>query len=238
MLNIKLEIGIKMSEYNIVELRYDNDILDDYDESVVFLGSTVDGNKVIETVCGINKDCLGIDITAEDILIKYLKEGNIGIEKLFEDVLCDYYDSLEDLMDDFSDIEDVVGGYSSEIFEAYEGDEFYSDICRQNGCAFGTAGYSPWSYYVSLLGENVNYINALYAGNCFYGLALLDEAGEEIDSVWGFYIPNEETLFDAVSDAFGLTQNNFYLVDNEESTYFDVPKIKKNEDISVSFSLE
>lgn len=104
-----------------------------------------------------------------------------------------------------------------------------------NNCQFDTVGYSPWSYYVAYKDIDSNFIRDLYEGWHWYIVELINEDGFVEDSIGGCYIPTVKDLKECVLDNFDI--EDFYLVDNMESTYIDVPKIKESKHISYSYSL-
>ncbi|HFI0683432.1 TPA: hypothetical protein ACGO1T_001897, partial [Streptococcus suis] len=104
-------------------------------------------------------------------------------------------------------------------------DKYLSEFIESLGLSFTTVGYSPWSYVVTILGDE-DYASDLWNGYNFYDYLLYDHQGEIIDSCCGLYLP--ENLNDILDYLPTGSEENLYLVDNEASRYFnDFPKVKK-----------
>lgn len=149
---------------------------------------------------------------SEKELVDELKEWHIDTEE------WENYETLEDFMDEDPDY------YLHEIF----GDdiELIEEFMDVNGLKFGTVGYSPWSYYLAAKDIDESYILDLYEGWNFYSLASLDSEGEVIDSIGFIYLGDDSyTLEDAVKEHFGY--ENFYLVNNDYTQYFEHKKVEK-----------
>ena len=80
-----------------------------------------------------------------------------------------------------------------------------------------------WGYALVRSDIDYNYIEAVYSGTDFYTATVQYSDGTE-DTIGGLYIPNSERLFTVLREYFGLEKDEFYLVDNEASHYFDCKK--------------
>ena len=85
-----------------------------------------------------------------------------------------------------------------------------------------TVGYSPWSRVVTFKDHDQEFYSDLYNGWNFYDLIEVDQYGNIIDIVGGYYIQTDQELRDAVKDCFGL--DSFKLVDNEPANNFSIEK--------------
>lgn len=221
---------------NTIRMRNEIDLsfIEPIEYGIDYIGDSLSGlriEKVIGQIIDMNKDYRNIDITETEILINYLKSINDG-EDLLESFIEVYEieNDDEDYIDFYTLIED---GYIYEIFEFLENDvayndleNIYNDICELNNCKFGTVGYSNWTYYIAYDDVDVEFVRDLWEGYNFYILETIVD-GEVEDSVGGCYIPNVETLDQYVLDHFGIQSNDYYLVDNDESTYYDKKKVKE-----------
>lgn len=155
-------------------------------------------------------------------------------EEIFRE-LTEYH-GTEEFCHDIYELLD--NGFHYEILEYLQEDkDFLEKIASLYDCVFGTVGYSPWAYYLAWGDVERSFIRDLYEGWHWYILTLLDEEGNTIDSVGGCYIPDVNELHSQVEDHFGIEENDYWLVDNMEATYFDHKKIKEVTDINYSYVL-
>ena len=233
----------KLTNENIVTLEYDN-YISDYE----FYDTPESGIKFYY-----NED-LGshnLDDAIEFILDVYEIDGKSHIFNTTEDVKRAMYKGLEkhedlnhilqefseqfldieegEAYESFDDIIDDNAGY--ELFEEIENnldddtiielllnviDDF--TIQRMYGVSQG-----DWGYALAKSNIDYNYIESVYSGTEFY-VATVQYSDETEDSIGGLYIPNSESLFTVLREYFGLEKDEFYLVDNEASHYFDCKK--------------
>ena len=85
-----------------------------------------------------------------------------------------------------------------------------------------TVGYSPWSRVVTFKDHDQEFYSDLYNGWNFYDLIEVDQYGDIIDIIGGYYIQTDQELRDAVKDCFGF--DNFKLIANEAAAWFDIEK--------------
>lgn len=225
---------------NIIKLERDNEIgsygdsLEDYD--IKYLGdriSQIKTNTVIETIQYLNKKIANKKLTEDEIFLNYAKDNN---KEIYKKLLENVYDSEKD---DFKTLQDFINYYS--IYEIL--DDLIQDekdiamLCENNNCNFGTVGYSPWSYYISWQDVGHDFIRDLYEGWNWYTVMLI-ENNDIGDSLGGCYITNEKELDECIKDNFGIDKDDYLLVDNEETKYFDKPKIKEIRHINYSYKLK
>ena len=145
-----------------------------------------------------------------------------------------------DDFDDFDDFEanNIGNTISAAAYDtsAFIADMFYYIECEQHiemcsltekfldylGLQTFTAGYSPWSRAVTFKDHDQEFYSDLYNGWNFYDLIEVDQYGDIIDIVGGYYIQTDQELRDAVRDCFGF--DNFKLIDNEAAAWFDIEK--------------
>lgn len=110
------------------------------------------------------------------------------------------------------------------LVDVYDYYDFVQGYIRYLRYKVGVAGYSQWSYYITV--EDESYVKDLYEGYNFYDMALLDESGKVVDSVDRAYIPNEEDLIKVIKFNYEIDEKDVVLVDNEEGKYFSLPKVR------------
>ena len=224
-----------MINMNIIEMQVDNDTMPmDFIYDIKFFGD-LDVPRMIELAKGIIQEVTGDEPTTAEMIKKWTGLDN-SLDELVKE-LRGYYIDEED-WEKFQTIEDFLE-YDEEYFldKILENDR---DLIRQffevNDITFDTVGYSPWSYFLAYKDVSLTYITDLYEGWHFYTLLHLDESGEVIDSIGEVYLGEDSyTLAEAVKDHFGL--DDFYLVDNEESTYQDHKKVKATAYTTYSFKV-
>lgn len=223
---------------NFIKLQY-AEFLEDYTDGALFLGAIgmdqiFSHNNLVEIdglLAGAGRDTL-----AESIL-PFFK----GVGYTLTDI-AELYNAyvIGDDPDDFEDAEEFADHIEINLMEAVDCDTsaFINDMLYYIGRAevelltekfldyleleTYTVGYSPWSRVVTYKGSNQEFYEDLYNGWNFYDLVQVDQHGELIDIIGGFYIRNEKELYDAVTENFGLDE--FKLINNEEAGAFDLPK--------------
>lgn len=233
----------KLNNENIVTLEYDN-YIGDYDiyntpESGIkfyyneYLGSH-NLNDMIEFILDVY-ELEGKNShfdTTEDVKRTMYK----GLEK-HEDlnhILQEFSEQFLDIeegeaYESFDDIIDDNAGY--ELFEEIENnldDDTIIELLLDTVKDFTIHrmyGVSPsdWGYALAKSNIDYHYIESLYSGTEFYVATVQYSNGSE-KSLSELYIPNTERLFTVLREYFGLEKDEFYLVDNEESHYFDCKK--------------
>ena len=226
---------------NFIKLQY-AEFLDDYTDGALFLGAIgsdqIFYTKNIEEIDGLLAGA-GRDTIAESILpfLESVGYTFTGIAELYNVCIVgnvpDDYETTEEFEEENEiNVMDAVDCDTS----AFITDMLYYIECERNkkgedlteafldylGLQAFTVGYSPWSLVVTYKGSNREFYEDLYNGWNFYDLVQVDQHGELIDSIGGFYIRNEKELYDAVADHFGLEE--FKLINNEEAGVFDLPK--------------
>lgn len=226
---------------NFIKLQY-AEFLEDYTDGALFLGA-VGTDQIFSTKNMVDLDGLlagaGRDTIAETILpfLHSIGYTFTGVAELYNTCL------VGNDPDDFETAEEFEEENEINLMEAVDCDtsEFITDMfyyieCERNkkgedlteaflsylGLEAVTVGYSPWSLVVTYKGSNRDFYEDLYNGWNFYDLIEVDEHGELIDIIGGFYIRNEKELYDAVAGNFGLEE--FKLIDNEEAGVFNLPK--------------
>lgn len=225
---------------NFIKLQY-AEFLEDYTDGALFLGAIgsdqIFSTKNIEEIDGLTAG----SGTVSDSVLPFLE----SVGYTFTDVAELYNVCLVgNDPDDFETAEEFEEENEINVMEAVDCDTsaFINDMlyyieCEQNnginlteafldflGLETFTVGYSPWSLVVTYKGANREFYEDLYNGWNFYDLVQVDQHGELIDIIGGFYIRNEKELYDAVAGNFGLEE--FKLINNEEAGAFDLPKAK------------
>lgn len=196
--------------------------------------STVDINEFLDTIIELNEKILNKIITREDILLEFVK-NDWSITEIWEDHLEDYEKEAFD-----NDIEIFKTEGTAEIADiALETIEIkdFEIIAELFDCNFGTVGYSPWAYFLSWKDVDHNFVRDIYEGWNWYSLQLLDMEGNFEDSISGIYAASEKDLLTAIKDHFGLSEKEFYIVDNDNTTYFNLEKVKEIQDINYSYQV-
>ena len=223
---------------NFIKLQY-AEFLEDFTDGALFLGAVgpdqIFSTKNIEEIDGLTAG----RGTVSDSVLPFLE----SVGYTFTDVAELYNVCLVgNDPDDYETAEEFEEENEINVMEAVDCDTsaFINDMlyyieCEQNngidltekfldflGLETFTVGYSPWSLVVTYKGSNREFYEDLYNGWNFYDLIMVDQYGNMIDAVGGFYIRNEKELYDVVADHFGLEE--FKLVDNDEADGFDLPK--------------
>lgn len=166
------------------------------------IGYTLEDIAELYNVCLVGNDPEDFE-TAED----FEEENEIN---LMEAVDCDTSAFITDMFYYIGKDQNNKGEDLTEKFLNFLGLEAF------------TVGYSPWSLVVTYKGCNQEFYEDLYNGWNFYDLIMVDQHGEIVDAIGGFYIRNEKELYDAVAENFGIAE--FKLIDNDEADAFDLPK--------------
>lgn len=226
---------------NFIKLQY-AEFLEDYTDGALFLGAV--GPDQIFNTDNINQ-INGLLETAERYTIQEsvlsffesIGYSEKDIAELFNTCLVgndpDDYETAEDfeeeneinLMDAINfDLSDFINNmfYYIECEQHIELGSLTEKFLNYLGLEAFTVGYSPWSLVVTYKDSDREFYEDLYNGWNFYDLIEVDEHGELIDIIGGFYIRNEKELYDAVVGNFGLEE--FKLIDNEEAGVFNLPK--------------
>lgn len=226
---------------NFIKLQYP-EFLDHYTDDILFLGKI--GTDQIFTSDNIEEmDLLnekaGRGPVQENILpfLESVGYSEKDIAELFNTCLVgndpDDYETAEEfeeeneinLMDAINfDLSDFINNmfYYIECEQHIELGSLTEKFLDYIGLEAYTVGYSPWSLVVTYKDSDREFYEDLYNGWNFYDLIQIDEHGELIDIIGGFYIRNEKELQQAVEEAFGFT--DFKLIDNDEAGAFNLPK--------------
>ena len=229
---------------NFIKLQFADD-LENYTDQAVFLGA-IQEYDIFNNNNNIGRinDLLEAyeRYTIQENILPFLESVGYNIEALAE-----LYNTciVGDDSDDFDDFEEFKDNNITNTMEAIEyscgeflTDMFYYIECEQNngidltekfldflGLQTFTVGYSPWSRVVTFKYHDTEFYNDLYNGWNFYDLIEVDQYGDIIDIVGGYYIQTDQELRDAVKDCFGF--DNFKLIDNEAAQCFDIEKAEK-----------
>lgn len=226
---------------NFIKLQY-TEFLEDYTDGALFLGGIatdqIFSTKNIEEIDGLLGDA-GRG-TVSDRLLPFLESVGYtftDVAELYNTCLVgndpDEFDTVEEfeeeneinLMDAINfDLPDFINNmfYYIECEQNKKGEELTEAFISYLGLEAYTVGYSPWSLVVTYKDSNQEFYNDLYNGWNFYDLIEVDENGELVDIIGGFYIRNDQELQQAVEENFGL--DSFKLIDNDEADAFDLPK--------------
>lgn len=226
---------------NFIKLQY-AEFLEDFTDGALFLGAIgsdqIFSTKNIEEIDGLLGNA-GRGTVSESLL-PFLESVGYTFTDIAE--LYNAYVIGND-PDDFETAEEFEEENEINLMDAVDCDTsaFINDMlyyieCERNkkgedlteafldylGLEAYTVGYSPWSLVVTYKGSNREFYEDLYQGYNFYDLVQVDQHGELIDIIGGFYIRNEKELYDAVVGNFGIDE--FKLIDNDEADAFKLPK--------------
>ena len=221
---------MKKLDKNIIRLELEMDLIDSCEYGVIYL-DRFSYKDIINHIIDLNSNINDNVVTREDVFynlirgeesdyLKMLKDYNYG-DNIYDLEELDKFKTLQDYIDDFSEI-DLL-----DFFLDIDDTEFIEKLCTKNNCKFGTVGYSPWSYYIAYKDVEYSFILDLYEGWNWYAISLWSEEGDMIDSLGNVYAPNIEELDIVVSYYFGLESDNYYLIDNMYTQYFDKPKVEE-----------
>ena len=225
---------------NFIKLHY-AEFLEDFTDGALFLGAIgtdqIFSTKNIEEINGLLGNA-GRGTIAESLL-PFLESVGYTFTDIAE--LYNAYVIGND-PDDFETAEEFEEENEINLMDAVDCDTsafindmlYYIECERNNGINLTekfldylgleayTVGYSPWSLVVTCKGSNREFYEDLYNGYNFYDLVQVNQHGELIDIIGGFYIRNEKELYDAVVGNFGIDE--FKLIDNDEADAFKLPK--------------
>lgn len=215
---------------NIIRLEIEMDSIDSYEYGVIYL-DRFSCKDVINHIISLNNYTNNDTMTQEDVFYNLIRGEEEDHLKILKDYGYGYhlYD-LEEL-EEFKALQDYIDAFSEidllDFFFDADDIKFIEKLCTKNNCQFGTVGYSPWSYYMAYKDVEYNFIRDLYEGWNWYAVSLWSEEGDMLDSLGNVYIPNVEDLDIIVSDHFEIESDNYYLIDNMCTEYFDKPKVKE-----------
>lgn len=173
-------------------------------------------------------EAYGEVFSIEETFEKWMKAKGIEdevMQTLYEDMQMynDNYHTVEEFKEDFTATEYIDGSWEHYFPELVDFHKELEEFFSHAGLDFGTVGYSPWSYCLSK-GYDSSTLRDIYENWNFYTVTLIED-GIEVDFCGNIYIPDVKELKDTVQDIFGVKE--FYLVDNDEATYMNVPKVKE-----------
>lgn len=226
---------------NFIKLQY-AEFLEDYTDGALFLGAVgmdqIFSTKNIEEIDGLLGDAGRGSVS--EILLPFLESVGYTLEavaELYNTCLVgndpDDYETAEEFEEENEinvmeavdcDLPDFINNmfYYIECERNKKGEDLTEAFISYLGLEAFTVGYSPWSLVVTYKGSNRDFYEDLYNGWNFYDLIEVDQYGELVDIIGGFYIRNDQELRDAVRDHFGLEE--FKLIDNDEADAFKLPK--------------
>lgn len=180
----------------------------------------------------------GIEFSIEDAINKWMEVKGIQeevMQVLYEDIQMynDNYETIEEFKKDFTVVEYIDGNWEDYLPEIIDLREGLGEILSYVGLDFGTVGYSPWSFYIAK-GMDYETVRDIYENWNFYKVSLI-ENDSVIDTYYNVYIPDTKELIETVENLFDVKE--FYLVDNDEATYMDVPKVEEIVDTTYSYEV-
>lgn len=173
-------------------------------------------------------EAYGEVFSIEETFEKWMKVKGIEdevMQTLYEDMQMynDNYHTVEEFKEDFTATEYIDGNWEDYLPELLDLHKELGEFFSHAELNFGTVGYSPWSYCLSK-GYDSSVLRDIYESWYFYKITLI-ENNKEVDVFYNIYIPDEKELIETVENLFDVKE--FYLVDNNEATYMDVPKVEK-----------
>ena len=160
-----------------------------------------------------------------------LKHANDEFIEYLEDQYSWYYDEDECTFEEFKEEFIIEDDFNHELYEFlidYLTDDQLGWILSEIGVKIGTAGYSPWSYYIALEDIKDDFIEDIYNGYNMYDIIQYDEAGDFLDALHMVYAPNTSDLIACINGYFILNKDDYiYIEENEASMYIEHEKIKK-----------
>lgn len=177
-----------------------------------------------EYILGLHGEVFSIEETFE----KWMKAKGIEdevMQTLYEDMQMynDNYHTVEEFKEDFTATEYIDGSWEYYLPELVDFHKELEEFFSHAELNFGTVGYSPWSYCLSK-GYDSIVLRDIYENWNFYTVTLIED-GIEVGYDYNIYIPDAKELKEIVEDMFDVKE--FYLVDNDEATYMNVPKVKE-----------
>ena len=173
-------------------------------------------------------EAYGEVFSIEETFEKWMKVKGIEdevMQTLYEDMQMynDNYHTVEEFKEDFTATEYIDGNWEDYLPELLDLHKELGEFFSHAELNFGTVGYSPWSYCLSK-GYDSSVLRDIYESWYFYKITLI-ENNKEVDVFYNIYIPDEKELIETVENLFDVKE--FYLVDNNEATYMDVPKVEE-----------
>lgn len=173
-------------------------------------------------------EAYGEVFSIEETFEKWMKVKGIEdevMQTLYEDMQMynDNYHTVEEFKEDFTATEYIDGNWEYYLPELVDFHKELEEFFSHAGLDFGTVGYSPWVYCLSK-GYDSSVLRDIYESWYFYKITLI-ENNKEVDVFYNIYIPDEKELKETVENLFDVKE--FYLVDNNEATYMDVPKVEE-----------
>lgn len=220
---------------NIIELQHEDGYWDASMFADIKFFDSFNGLELVKKANEIYSEGLGEEERTSSEMVKNWYKDEKDLAELVKQLQDDYID--EEDLENFETIEDFM--YEDEGYfldEIFEGDtRIIEDFFQANDLEFSTVGYSPWSYVLYAKDLEHSYVNDIYEGWNFYSIATLDAQGDVEDSIGFVYLGGEYTLEEAVEDNFGI--EDFFLVDNDASSYIDHKKVKKIAHVEYTFEV-
>ena len=173
-------------------------------------------------------EAYGEVFSIEETFEKWMKAKGIEdevMQTLYEDMQMynDNYHTVEEFKEDFTATEYIDGSWEDYLPELLDLHKELGEFFSHAELDFDTVGYSPWSYCLSK-GYESSTLRDIYENWYFYKITLI-ENDKEVDVFYNIYIPDEKELKETVENLFDVKE--FYLVDNDEAKYMDVPKVEE-----------
>lgn len=228
---------------DIIKLRADGNVHYDKEIEVIqYLGDSYGTWEVIEAIITSIANT-GRDYDEENLLKDFIEfYGKENLVSLISDYIGE--DEIQEVKEEF---EDNHEGYLNEVVEEYfiYGDyvhliekefdddlEFFIDYL---GLQMEKVGYSEWSLVIAPKNISKEFIQDFWEGWNFYSIEHLDEQGNTLDILGENYLTNTSDLKDTVRDYFGV--EDFYLIDNLDSEYFDIKKVEEHKEVIKSYKI-
>lgn len=153
------------------------------------------------------------------ILFDYIKDSDLDYIKEFKEeheITILNTNDKNDIVDEYID-----NGYLNE-------EEHFEKLAEVFNLQFGTVGYSPWSYYLSLPDFDRGYISDLYNGYNFYDFYIYelneDNELEQVDYLTIYVNSLDFKDYDnTIKECFSI--DDYKIIENTSNLdYIDVPK--------------
>ncbi len=234
-----MNIDKKIIEVEYGDVHYEH--FDERDLGIKFWNDSVDVDEFFDFIIQLNEYFLGLKLTEYEIVDKIIEAGIYTFEELWtfyqedRDYLIgihrieEYDDSIEKFWKrnkTFSTSEQMF--YSMKKLEklsAFDNAEIMAELFN---CHFG-CGQNAWF----LAWEDIpdSFIKDFMGGHNWYSLLLLNpKTGKIEDAIAGIYAPEDEDLENEIVNNFGLERDEYYLLENEISRYYNFPKVKETSD--------
>lgn len=184
-------------------------------------------------------EAYGEVFSIEETFEKWMKAKGIEdevMQTLYEDMQMynDNYHTVEEFKEDFTATEYIDGNWEDYLPELLDLHKELGEFFSQAELNFDTVGYSPWSYCLSK-GYDSSMLRDIYENWFFYKITLI-ENNKEVDVFYNIYIPDEKELIETVENLFDVKE--FYLVDNDEAMYMDVPKVEETVEHTYTYQIK